>query len=139
MNFKRTISTLGRYLGINLLTLLAAAFADILLSAVLLRFSSHALTIACFAVAGVFAAVFCFGLTENTIPQEKKRMAGCILVITIPFCAALFFVIAPLSGREYNWPVKFFAMAQLAAGFFLWKNKLYDDAETSGSNSFNNP
>jgi hypothetical protein len=133
MILKRNILTLLRCIGINLLLLLAAAVGDIILFALLLRFSSHALTIACFAVAGTFSAVFCFSPAESVAYQKKEWMARNLLIIIIAFCILLLFVIAPLSGWDYNWPVKFFAIAEVATAGFLWKNKLYSNTGTPGS------
>ncbi|MGJ7031113.1 hypothetical protein [Niabella hirudinis] len=126
--------TLLRCAGINLAVLFAAAVADIIVSAVLLRLSSQALTIACFAVAGVFTAVFCFGLTESAAVLDKKNSVFRILIFILVFCALLFFVMAPLSGREYNGPVKFFAMAEVVTAIFLWKKKLYTITEVRDRN-----
>ncbi|WP_300597679.1 hypothetical protein [Niabella sp.] len=116
MRFKKNIRVLLVCTGINLLLLIAAAGLDIILSSLLLRFSSYAFTIACFAVAGVFSGVFCYSPM-----QEHHRYP---LIWTTILCVLLFLVAAQLSGRAYNWPVKFFAITEMATVLFLWKSNV---------------
>lgn len=123
-------------MGIQLLALIAAAMADIILFALLLRFSSYVLTIACFAVSGVFSGVFCYSAAMAPVANEQRESISLYLLIFILFFGVLlFFVIAPLSGWDYNWPVKSFAVAEVAAAIFLWKNKFYKDVEAPGGNN----
>lgn len=135
MSITKNIRTLLQCAGINLLLLLAAAVTDILLSALMLRFSSRAFTIACFAVAGVFAGVYCCVPAQEPVAiTPGRRAARHRLIWTTIMGAFLFTVIAPLSGWEYNWPVRFFAVAEVVTAVFLWKNKLYSNTETPGRN-----
>lgn len=130
MTLKSSLLALLRCVGIHLLMLLAAAIIDILLAALLLRFSSYALTIACFAVSGAFSGVFCYSATMAAVANKQRENPSLYLLIFILFLGALlFFVIAPLSGWDYNWPVKSFAVTEVAAVIFLWKNKFYKDVE----------
>jgi YD repeat-containing protein len=127
MILKRTILILVRCTGINLALLAAAALFDLLLSV----FSFPAFTIACFAVAGVFSGVFCFNpASEQTTKEQRKGAAITLLIWIAILCALLFIVIAPLSGQDYNLPVKFFAVTEMATALFVWKNKFYEDVET---------
>lgn len=128
MNLKNTILDLLRIIGINVLMLLVASIFDLLLSA----FTFPWFTIACFAVAGVFSGVFCFSAaTEHTTKEERKGKVIRLLIWINILCASLFVVIAPLSTQEYNLPVKFFAVLEIAIILFVWKNKFYDDVESS--------
>lgn len=114
--------------------LIAAAIVDIILTSVLLRFSSYVLTIACFAVAGVFSGVFCYSSAMEPVDREQRERASRhLLVLMAVLCAVLFFVAAPLSGWEYTWPVRLFAVAEVATVLFLWKNKFYHDVEVPGN------
>lgn len=131
---KGSLLTSLRCLGINASMLIAAAVVDIILSAVLLRFSSAALTITCFAVAGVFSGVFCYSSAMELVGSEQRERASRhLLVLMAVLCTVLFFVAAPLSGWEYNWPVRFFAVAEVAVVLFLWKNRFYNDVEAPGN------
>ncbi|WP_018630989.1 hypothetical protein [Niabella aurantiaca] len=138
MSLKRNIGVLLRCLGINLLLLAAAAVLDILLSALMFRSSSRALTIVSFAVAGVFSAVCCFGSGMERIAKGLEGRAARYLMMEIAAVGALLFlVLAPLSGWDYNWPVKFFAITETATAVFLWKNKFYSSTDAPGGNGTN--
>lgn len=114
--------------AISLITLIAASILDIVLSALLPRFSSAGLTITCFAVAGIFAGLFCYSATLQTVAaDEKGKFAIRTVIFVTVLCAVLFFAVAPLSGHEYNIPFKAFAVAELLMVIFLWKNRFHDD------------
>ena len=126
MHLKRTILILIRCTGINLALPAVAAMFDLLLSI----FSFPAFTIACFAVAGVFSGVFCCNTAIEQIEKEQRKRVIVNLLIWISIlCASFFIVVAPLSGQDYNLPVKFFAVTEMATALFVWKNKFYDDVE----------
>lgn len=133
MSLRRNIGTLLQCLGINLLSLSMAAVLDIVLSVLMLRFSSAASTFVCFSVAGIFSAVYCYRpVSAYTGRQQRERAARLLLIALIILCALMFSLIAPLSGREYSGPVQFFAAAQIAMAVFLWKTKSYQDVDASG-------
>jgi|GEM_PF-1007394 len=133
MSLKSNTLTLLRCTGIKLLLLLAAAVLDIILSALMLRFASYALTIACFAVAGVFSGVCCLSSAlERMEKEQREKAARHLLAGTAAVGILLFIAIAPLSGREYSWPLRLFAVTEVGTVFFLWKNKFYEDLETPG-------
>lgn len=114
--------------AITLIALVAASITDIVLSALLPRFSSLALTITCFAVAGVFAGLFCYNAALQSIAAgEKEKFALRTVIVLAALCSLLFFAVAPLSSSEYNLPFKTFAVAELLMVLFLWKNKFHHD------------
>jgi hypothetical protein len=107
-----------RFIIIHLLMLFAAAMADIML------FGFMAFTVTCFAVAGVFSAVFCYAPWSEKETSDKNEMAALYrLMLVLSLCSLLFFLVAPLSGREYSLPVKSFAVTESLTATFLWKNK----------------
>jgi len=101
-----------RFIAIHFFMLLAPAIADI----IFLGFRTF--TVACYAVAGVFSAIFCYGAL-----LEKKDVNGKAVLYTmmtmLSVCALLFFLAAPLSGREYNLPVKSFAVTEALTTVFF--------------------
>ncbi len=128
MSLKRSILPIAWFVAISLIALIAASILDIVLSALLPRFSSVALTITCFAVSGVFAALFCYSATLQPVATDKKGKFALRVVLAITIlCALLFFIVAPLSGSEYNIPFKAFAVAELLMALFLWKNKFHHE------------
>lgn len=114
--------------AITLIALATASITDIVLSALLPRFSSRGLTITCFAVAGVFAGLFCYNAAlQSVVAEEKERFALRIVIVMATLCSLLFVAVAPLSSSEYNLPFKTFAVAELLMVLFLRKNKFHHD------------
>ncbi|MFT3980427.1 MAG: hypothetical protein QM687_08160 [Ferruginibacter sp.] len=117
-----------RIVIIDLALLLGASLLDIVLSALLQRFSSGLLTMVCFAVAGVFAGLFCYiPAVEKVQKEERAQASKYIMLLVTVFSILLIYPVAPLSGSDYDWPFKTFAVAQLLMAVFLWKQKLYRD------------
>ncbi len=111
---------------ISLAALIAASFLDIVLSALMPRFSSQGLTITCFAVSGVFFGLFCYSTSLDQLEiEERERFAKCNAVVTIVLSALIFFIVAPLSGWEYKIPFKAFAITGALMVLFLWKTKFH--------------
>lgn len=128
MSIKRYILLIIWPVAITLIALVAASIADIMISALLPRFSSLGLTITCFAVAGVFAGLCCYSAALHSIAaEEKEKVALRTVIVMAVLCSVLFFVVASLSGSEYNLPFKAFAIAELLMVLFLWKNKFHHD------------
>ncbi len=126
MYLKKYILALAWSTGINIMALLAGCILDIILTALMLRFSSQALTITCLAVSGVFAGLFSYQASlQTTSDIDLGKLAAGIVVITLLLCAAIFFFISPLSGKEYNVAFKAFAVSEVLIVFFLWKNKFH--------------
>ncbi len=87
-----------------------------------------AFTVVCFAVAGVFSSLFCYGALPEKMASDKKEKAALYLILAVlAVCALLFFLVAPLSGREYSLPVKSFAVTEALATVFFWKNKFHNE------------
>lgn len=129
MSVKRNMLLVAWPVAITLPALGAASITDIMLAALLPRFSSLALTITCFAVAGVFAGLFCYNAAlQSVATEEKEKFALRTVIAMTALCALLFFAVAPLSGSEYNLPFKTFAIAELLMVFFLWKNNFHGEA-----------
>lgn len=129
MSFKRSIQLVVWPVVISLAAIIAASILDILLSALLPRFSSLGLTITCFAVSGIFSGLFCYSaaLQPTETEEEKERLVMRTVLYITALCAVLFFVVAPFSGSEYNIPFKALAVAELLMVLFLWKNKFHQD------------
>lgn len=128
MSVRRNILLIIWPVAITLIALIAASITDIVLSALLPRFSSLGLTITCFAVAGVFAGLFCYtAALQSVAAEEKGKFALRTVIVMVVLCTLLFLTVAPLSGSEYNPPFKTFAIAQLLMVLFLWKNKFHHD------------
>jgi len=128
MGLKRSIQAVVWPIGINLAALIAASILDMVLSALLPRFSSQGLMITCFAVSGVFSGLFCYSTSLEQIEKEERgRFAARNALFTTALCTLIFFAIAPLSGWEYNIPFKAFAIAETLMVLFLWKNKFHRD------------
>lgn len=124
MRFPGIIRLLLKVTGITLSMLIAASLLDIVLSAFMPRFSSKGLSITCFGVAGVFSALFCYSFLLESIGKERRQKTSLfMLVIMILFSGLLYYPIAPLSGREYNWLFKTFAISQALMVLFLYKQK----------------
>lgn len=103
---------------------LAAALLEIVVLAIFPRFYSFTFTMVCLGVAGVFSGLFCYGsVLEKISKQNVEKAALYSTLIIIAISAVLFFLMAPLSCREYNWPVKLFAITQGLTTFLLWKGK----------------
>lgn len=118
MDMKDILLLAGRLIGINFALLLALLIADVLL------LDDLEITLVSFVVAGVFSAVICYGmLLEEIAPDKKEKVALHILVAMLVVCGLLFFLIAPMSGREYSLPVKSFAVTEALTVILLWKNK----------------
>lgn len=102
--------------------LLAPAIVDL----ILLGFRGF--TVACFAVAGVFSAVFCHGaLLERDASDNSGKAVLCTLMAVLLVCALLFFLVAPFSRREYSLPVKSFAVTEALTAFFFGKNIFHNE------------
>jgi len=128
MSFKKNILLVVWPVAISLVTLIAASILDIVLSSFWLRFSSQGLTITCFAISGIFSGLFCYNATlERIAAGERDKTAMRTVMIMITLCVLLFFVVAPLSGSEYNIPFKAFAIAEAFMAFFLWRNKFHQE------------
>lgn len=126
MSFKKSIQLLVWPGVICLLALIAAGILDIVLSSLLLRFSSQALTITCFAVSGIFSGLFCYNAAlHQTATVERDKLAVRIVVVMTVLCLLLFFALAPLSGTEYNISVRGFAITETLMVLLLWKNKFH--------------
>lgn len=124
MRFAGIIRSLLKITGITLSMLIAASLLDIVLSAFMPGFSSKGFTITCFGVAGVFSALFCYNfLLESNGKGHRQKTSLFMLIIMILFSGLLYYPIAPLSGREYNWPFKTFAITQALMVLFLYKQK----------------
>jgi asparagine N-glycosylation enzyme membrane subunit Stt3 len=81
-----------RFIIIHLLMLFAAAMADIML------FGFMAFTVTCFAVAGVFSAVFCYAPWSEKETSDKNEMAALYrLMLVLSLCSLLF------SGSSVKW------------------------------------
>lgn len=103
--------------------MLAAALADIFLDAIF----SVAITPVIFAVAGVYAGFFSFGFIAGNIPkEEKKQISFYLFILLIVISLLIFFLLAPLSGREYSLASKCFAITQFLMAIFLRKEKLFN-------------
>jgi hypothetical protein len=128
MSVKRNMLLVLWPVAITLIALAAASITDIVLSALLPRFSSRGLTITCFAVAGVFAGLFCYNAAlQSVVAEEKEKFALRAVIVMATLCSLLFFAVAPLSGHEYNIPFRTFAAAEVIMVAFLWKNKFHLD------------
>ena len=111
----------GRLLLIHIIMLLVPSIADILLLGFM------ALTITCFAVAGVFSGVFCYSSFSDETSESNSRVYRLIAVLIV--CVMLFFVVAPLSGSEYDIPVKSFAITEALTTIFLFVTKFQSEYE----------
>jgi hypothetical protein len=126
MTLKNIILILLRCIGINLLLLIVAAMSDILLTLLMIGYSFRALTITCFGVAGVFSAAYCYApVIDRTNKEKRDGVALYLLVCIAVLCAFFFAVFAPLSGWDYDWPVKLFAIAELVTVIFFRATRLY--------------
>lgn len=129
MSLKQGIRLVAWPVAISLAALIAAGILDIVLSSLWLRFSSQGLTITCFAVSGIFSGLFCYNAALDQIAtEERDRIAMRTVMIMTALCVLLFFVVAPMSGREYDIPFRIFAVAEEFMVLFLWKNKFHQDA-----------
>lgn len=91
----------------------------------MIGYSFPTATITCFAVVGVFSGAYCYSLViKKTTKENREKVSLYVLIMIAVLCVFLFTVFAPLSGSEYNWPVKLFAIAELAAVFFFQVKKL---------------
>lgn len=122
MNFKKTLLLLVQCTGINLGMLVVAAMIDLVLLS-----SFWLLSVACFAVSGIFSAVFCFSIATDKIEDAaKKKLAIKIVMLWLTVtCIVIFALIGPLSTSEYRLPVQAFAVSELGFAFFLWRFRLF--------------
>lgn len=101
---------------------LAATLGDIMLTVA----SAFEMTSVCFAVAGVFAGLFCYSFAMEKLPKEKRQQLSLwILVMIAVISILLFYPVAPLSGSDYSLAFKCFAITQLLMAVFLWWGKFY--------------
>ncbi len=114
----------GRIILINFIMLLAPALLDIVVVGFM------AFTVVCFAVAGIFSALFCYSaLPEKLSYNQLERVALSLMIVVLSVCVLLFFMVAPLGGTEYNLPVKGFALTEAIAIVFFWKTKFYQESD----------
>lgn len=128
MALKNNILNLLQCIGINLLLLFAAAILDIIITVLMIGYSFPGATITCFAVVGVFSGAYCYGLfIDRTNKEKRDKVSLYVLMSVAVLCVFLFIIFAPLSGGEYNWPVKLFAVAELAVFIFFRIKKIHND------------
>lgn len=128
MSLKRTFYAILGFIGINLLLLVAASVLDIVASALMPRFSSPAFMITCFAVAGIFSGLFCYSyLLESLTREQRQRASLYVTIVILVFCGIMFILIGPLSGSEYNWPFRSFAITEALTALLLWKGKFHEE------------
>lgn len=114
--------TLLYIIVVNTGLVLAATLGDIVLAVA----SAFEMPSVCFAVAGVFAGLFCYSFAMEKLPKERRRQASpWILAIIAVVSTLLFYPVAPLSGSEYSLAFKCFAITQLLMAVFLWRGKFY--------------
>ena len=128
MALSKMLFAVVRILGIHVALLLAGVLFDIFLSVFVPRPVFLLCTIVCFGVAGVFCGLFCYGsVSEKASKEHKEKVALYTALAIATICLLLFFAVAPLSGREYNWAIKTFAITQALTTFFLWKGKFHNE------------
>ncbi|MBS1496857.1 MAG: hypothetical protein JSU03_08240 [Bacteroidetes bacterium] len=120
MALKNNILILLHCIGVNLLLLLAAAILDIIITVLMIGYSFQGATITCFAVVGVFSGTYCYSqVIDRTNKENREKVSLYVLIWVALLCGFLFTIFAPLSGGEYNWPVKLFAVTELVVFIFF--------------------
>lgn len=131
MRVNEIIKSLPAIVFIMLLMVIAASLLDILLSVLVPRFYSRVFMITSFIVPGFFSGIFSYDAAMDKIENSRRQKSARPVILLIIICGALlYYPVAPLvGGKEYNWPIKSFAIAQALSAVILWKSRLQDEPE----------
>lgn len=131
MRVNEIIKSLLAIVFIMLLMVIAASLLDIILAALVPRFYSRVFMIVSFVVLGFFSGIFSYDAAMDKIENSRRQKSARPVILLIIICGALLYypVALLVGGKEYNWPIKSFAIAQALSAVILWKSRLQDEPE----------
>jgi hypothetical protein len=110
--------------GVILALFIAASLFDIVLAAIYPRFYSTAAFITVFGVAGIFAAVLCYGKSIVLAPVKNEFARWSIIALIWITALAFIFFLSALEGGEYQAAFISFGVALAITSLLFVKGKI---------------